>query len=89
MKHTYKIKIEGRVQGVGFRYSASEKAKSFGLTGYVQNRSDGSVRVVASGDESQLNDFLGWCRQGPPMANVVNVDFQEIPYAEYDEFFIR
>ncbi|MCF8217535.1 MAG: acylphosphatase [Bacteroidales bacterium] len=89
MKHTYKIKIEGRVQGVGFRFSAREIAKNLGVAGYVQNRPDGSVKIVASGEESKLNEFLSWCRKGPSMAHVVNVDIEEIPFAEYDEFFVR
>lgn len=89
MKHTYKIKIGGRVQGVGFRFSAREKAKNLGVTGYVQNRPDGSVTIVASGEESALNEFLSWCRKGPSMAQVVNVDIEEIPFAEYNEFFVR
>lgn len=49
----------GRVQGVGFRYTAREIAERYQVTGYVQNLSDGSVRLVAEGETSELDRFLG------------------------------
>ena len=52
------VRFEGHVQGVGFRYSAVECSKAFDLTGYVRNERDGSVYLVAEGDEDDLNGFL-------------------------------
>ncbi|MCC7087398.1 MAG: acylphosphatase [Pirellulales bacterium] len=53
------LHYSGRVQGVGFRYTAQRIATSFSVTGYVQNLSDGRVRLVAEGEPAELDDFLG------------------------------
>lgn len=50
--------FEGRVQGVGFRYTTREVAEGFNVTGYVRNLPDGSVEMVAEGEESELDRFL-------------------------------
>lgn len=52
------VHFSGRVQGVGFRYTARELAEGFDVTGYVQNLADGRVRLVAEGDPSELDRFL-------------------------------
>ena len=66
--------IHGRVQGVFFRASAVEQARASGLTGWVRNADDGSVEVVAEGDERALERLLSWCRHGPPGAEVDGVE---------------
>ncbi|MCU0641882.1 MAG: acylphosphatase [Candidatus Margulisbacteria bacterium] len=48
----------GRVQGVGFRFTAEDAARNYAVTGYVRNMPDGSVEVVAEGEEKELNAFL-------------------------------
>ncbi|MFC1809683.1 acylphosphatase [Candidatus Omnitrophota bacterium] len=53
------VKFEGRVQGVGFRYTVISLSSSYEVTGYVLNDYDGSVELVAEGDEKKLNKFLG------------------------------
>lgn len=70
--HAY---ISGRVQGVGFRFFVNYTAKELGLTGWVRNRYDGRVEVVAEGELQQLNALLSQLRQGPPSADVRNVDY--------------
>ncbi|MFQ5693588.1 MAG: acylphosphatase [Nitrospinota bacterium] len=60
--------IYGRVQGVGFRWSARREAARRGLSGWVRNRPDGSVEAVAEGDD--VEGFLAWCKKGPPAARV-------------------
>lgn len=74
MVHRIHFIVSGRVQGVGFRYHTQKKATSLGLVGWVRNLSEGTVEVEAEGDEEPLNDFLDWCRRGPPAASVTNVE---------------
>jgi len=50
--------FHGHVQGVGFRYTAQRIANSFDVTGYVRNRADGTVELVAEGEEKELNELL-------------------------------
>jgi len=52
------VHFSGRVQGVGFRYTTSQIASRFAVTGFVQNLSDGRVRMVAQGDSRELDSFL-------------------------------
>ncbi len=83
------LRIEGRVQGVGFRYSALDEARHFGLTGWVRNTHDGAVELVAEGPEDQLRRLVSWCRVGPPGGRVANVSEQWLPYSgEFDSFRI-
>jgi acylphosphatase len=66
--------VSGRVQGVYFRWSCREVAGRLGLAGWVRNRPDGSVEVVAEGDESALAELVAWCGHGPPDAHVTDVE---------------
>ena len=65
--------VYGIVQGVGFRYFTWGKAKELGLSGVVRNLSDGSVLVIACGDEAQLGKLREWLWQGPRYSRVDNV----------------
>ena len=79
--------IDGRVQGVGFRFSTVERARRLGVTGWVRNRADGRVEVVAEGDNKDVAAFLDWCRQGPGTARVTAVDQSFSEYrGEFDSF---
>ena len=73
------VKVTGRVQGVLFRHSARTHAEKLGLTGFVRNEADGSVVIVAEGEEPRLQEFLLWCRKGPPLARVdeIQIEWQE------------
>ncbi|MEM6159772.1 acylphosphatase [Erwinia sp. P6884] len=64
--------VHGRVQGVGFRYSTQQEAKALGLKGYAKNLDDGSVEVLACGDESQVKRLLEWLRAGGPRSAQVD-----------------
>jgi acylphosphatase len=66
--------VRGRVQGVGFRASAATEARRLGLTGWVRNRLDGSVEVMAEGDDADADAFLAWLRKGPSLSHVTGVD---------------
>ncbi|HXV01383.1 MAG TPA: acylphosphatase [Caulobacteraceae bacterium] len=70
--------IRGRVQGVGFRWWARGEALRLGLDGWVRNRQDGSVEVLAAGGPDGVNRFLDLCAQGPAGAAVTFVERSEI-----------
>jgi acylphosphatase len=66
--------VRGRVQGVFFRASTQREAKRLGLTGWVRNRPDGAVEVLAEGEEDGLKELIGWANRGPSAARVERVD---------------
>jgi acylphosphatase len=68
------VVVRGRVQGVFFRASAQREARRLGVTGFARNRPDGTVEIVAEGDEEMLRDFIGWANRGPSAARVDNVE---------------
>jgi acylphosphatase len=61
------------VQGVGYRYSLQREAGKLGLTGWVRNRIDGSVEVMAQGPAEALDSLATWARRGPAGASVTGV----------------
>lgn len=65
-----RVRIEGRVQGVGFRYWVIGQAAALALDGWVRNRRDGGVEAVFAGPADAVADMLRRCRQGPPLARV-------------------
>lgn len=65
--------IEGRVQGVGFRYFVEARARDLGLRGWVRNRPDGSVELLAEGPRSDLEVLLAAVHEGPPVSSVSRV----------------
>jgi acylphosphatase len=64
------LRMEGRVQGVGYRDWMVQEATRLGLHGWVRNRPDGSVEALVSGDEDAVEALLTLCRRGPLMARV-------------------
>jgi acylphosphatase len=75
--------VHGRVQGVFYRDSCRTEARRLGVRGWVRNRSDGTVEVVAEGPRDRVDEFLTWCRQGPSRATVTDVSVtDEVPVAE-------
>lgn len=74
------FEVFGRVQGVGFRWSTTQRARSLDLAGTVRNRPDGAVEVHAAGDPGDLDALRSWLEQGPPAAVVEDV--REIPAKE-------
>ena len=68
--------VRGYVQGVGFRYFVERKAKDLMIKGYVQNKPDGSVYVLAAGERSALEQFLSALHRGPSQARVDAVDIE-------------
>jgi acylphosphatase len=70
---TLRLRITGRVQGVGYRLWATRTASAFGLRGWVRNRSDGSVEMLATGVPDAVAALVEACRQGPYGARVTAV----------------
>jgi acylphosphatase len=82
--------IEGRVQGVGFRYFVEENAVDLGLTGWVRNCWDGSVEVKAEGKRPALDRLLTAVQRGPRSAFVTNVRTEWLPTTgEFASFRVR
>ena len=69
----YTIRVEGRVQGVGFRYHTAQEARRLELSGTVQNLSDGSVKIWVQGEDLPMRQFLKWCHSGPDTAYVLSL----------------
>src|SRR5258707_8454295 len=72
------LKISGRVQGVGFRYSMRDEAERLGVTGWVRNRRDGTVEAVIDGAPEAVEAVFAWGRRGPRRAQVNEVEGSEI-----------
>jgi acylphosphatase len=73
-RRTVRLVIHGRVQGVWFRDWTVETARAAGLSGWVRNRSDGSVEVMAIGASTTIRAFVARCHKGPPKAQVDRVE---------------
>ncbi len=78
--------IHGKVQGVFYRAETKDVACSLGLTGWVRNRPDGSVEVLAQGQKEKLDQILAWCKKGPSTARVERVEEE---WSEGDELLKR
>jgi len=88
MKRLHAI-LEGRVQGVGFRYFVLKQAKALNLTGWVRNRWDGTVEVLAEGEKPKLEKLLALLNRGPRSANVYNVNSSwEEATGEFSDFIV-
>ena len=69
-----RLEIRGRVQGVGFRWSMVEEARSLGIRGWVRNRRDGSVEAMVTGRPDTVDLIVEWARKGPRSAVVSAIE---------------
>ncbi len=84
------LRIHGRVQGVCYRMETRDQADKLGLTGWVANRRDGTVELVAEGEKAVIEQLIEWCKKGPALAKVSKIDVQwGEPGGEYEDFGIR
>jgi len=82
--------ISGRVQGVGFRFSAYDEAKQLALAGWVRNLASGEVEIVAEGSRENLQMLAAWAHLGPPSAHVTTVREDWLDNTgEFTEFRVR
>lgn len=87
MSQCRRCRVTGRVQGVFFRASTREQARHLGLTGYARNLPDGSVEVLACGETKALQALQDWLWQGPPLAQVSQVECEDVePDSVPDDF---
>jgi acylphosphatase len=81
--------VRGRVQGVFFRAATQREARRLGITGWVKNRADGSVEILAEGEEDSIRELSSWANHGPSAARVDQVDVRWRGYTgEFPEFRI-
>jgi acylphosphatase len=85
--HVY---INGRVQGVNYRFYTRQQAIELGLHGWVRNVRDGRVEAVFQGEQSAVLKMLKWCELGPPSARVTDVEVDwQTPLELYSSFEIK
>lgn len=84
-----RVVVSGRVQGVFFRAACEREANRLRVKGWVRNRPDGSVEVVAEGRRDAVDALLAWCRRGPPDARVDKVEITDEPVAAERYFRVR
>ena len=84
-----RVIVEGRVQGVWFRAHTEKKAKQLGVLGFVRNRADGTVEIVAEGKPDAVDRLVEWAWTGSPHSSVTAVDVSEIPASGFELFETR
>ncbi len=92
MEHTtvhINIRVTGKVQGVWFRKSACEEAQRLGASGTAQNLPDGCVSLEVEGEQEAVDAFVRWCRKGPPLAHVDDLQVHKGPVVGHKGFSIR
>ena len=81
--------VIGRVQGVGFRWAAQQRAQDIGVDGWVRNLTDGRVEVHAEGEQRDVQLFVDWLREGPRHAGVDRLEVVEDEPAGPEGFDVR
>lgn len=84
-----RVIVEGRVQGVGYRAFVVDAAEARGLKGWVRNLRDGSVEMVLSGGEADIESMIAACRKGPRFASVAKVETSSVPDEAWPCFTVR
>ena len=85
----YELIVSGRVQGVGYRYSAINQANKLGIRGYVKNMPGGTVKLEIEGTDTAVELMLKWCRKGPGTAHVENISIYEGSPKGYKTFQVK
>jgi acylphosphatase len=83
------LKIVGRVQGVSYRASAQQKANELGIFGWVRNLPSGEVEAHAEGTQASVSAFIAWCRRGPLLAVVTDVQTVPAESEGFTSFAVR
>ncbi len=82
--------ITGKVQGICFRAYTEQEAIRLGLKGWVKNCPDGSVEIIAEGEEKKVEELIRWCQHGPSRAQVTEVKIKKEKFEnEFFDFQIR
>ncbi len=77
------------MQGVGFRYFTKQAAHKNNISGYAKNEPDGTVLIIAEGEEQDLDMFIAMCRQGPTWGMVNKIETNDEPLKNFNGFFIK
>mgnify|MGYP001767509452 FL=1 len=90
MKSHFEISVQGRVQGVGYRYFVKARALELNLKGFVRNSRDGGVLIEAEGERADLDVFLDYLKIGPALARVDHVEVSRAEFSgSFEDFVIR
>lgn len=85
-----RILVEGRLQGINFRYHTQQQAQSLGLTGFVRLLSDGRIEIDAQGDDESIEKLLAWCQEGPQSSHLKSILFRyDEPSEHTSDFIVR
>jgi acylphosphatase len=84
-----RVLVSGRVQGVFFRATCAAEARRLGVSGYVRNLPDGRVEAAFEGPDEAVDRMVAWCRRGPELARVEDVQVQPEPLAGERGFHVR
>ncbi len=83
------LNAQGKVQGVSYRLHIKKRANQIGLKGCVRNKPDGSVEIIAEGDQKLIDELIHEARKGSFLARVDNLDIKyEEPSDDYDDFLM-
>lgn len=89
MKVCFSVTVSGLVQGVYFRASSQQVAIDYGLSGYARNLSDGNVELLICGEQGNVEKMLSWLKQGPPEAEVDDLNQEQVQWQEHSFFAIE
>ncbi len=81
--------VSGKVQGVFFRDNTRKKAVELDLHGYAKNLEDGTVEVVAQGDENKINELIDFIKKGPGISKVVDIKINHKELENFSGFEIK
>ena len=86
-----RVLIEGRLQGINFRYQAQRQAQKLGLVGFVRHLSDGRIEIEMQGEKEEVDKMLAWCQEEPHSSQIRSILFRydEEPSRSYSEFSVR
>jgi acylphosphatase len=84
-----RIRVTGRVQGVGFRWATAEQAQRLGVAGWARNLDDGAVLVEAEGSPADVRALVDWLRHGPATARVAALEVDEVDATGQHGFVAR
>lgn len=85
-----RILIEGRIQGMNFRYNTQQQATRLELVGFVRNLSDGRIEIDVQGEQEQVDKLLAWCQEEPHSSHIKSILFRyDEPGERYTDFVVR
>jgi acylphosphatase len=86
---TVRLTIKGKVQGVFYRATAKDVADQLGIKGWIKNLPGNNVEIRATSTQESLQEFVNWCKEGPPKARVDEVIVEELELQEFNDFRIN